>query len=629
MKFPRALALVIAALFVFSLSASAVEYNEAPMLAEMVEARELPPVNERLPIEPFVVGPGVLVSEENLNWEVGQYGGTLRTAHVGTYCHDANQSAFEGVLDSPGFSQDNIVGNAVRDFEISDDATEFTFYLREGLRWSDGVPVTTEDVRFTFEDVYQNKDIYPIFPQNFRSGGRPNGTPVELEIIDEYTFRLTFDEPYGAFTTKLAMRWVIGVAGIFKPRHYLEQFHIDYTSLEDMRDYLDEQELTDEWWVLFNTKDIGSWQIENRDAIGFPVLYPWMRVESPSGVTRLERNPYYFKVDTEGNQLPYIDRIESHHVSDLETGVMRTITGEIDYLRSISGLPHLPVYQENADRAGYRVTLYPRVLAAANLIINDTYEDPVWQELVSDIRFRQALSYAIDRQEVLDSVFLGQADLPEWVYEEYARFDPQRAEALLDELGMTERDSAGFRLGPDGEPFDILIETHSDIPELLPTSELVVEYLQDIGLDVSMRHVAGEYLAQKRTANELQATVSYLHPGGWPDIFTDFLPGSWGWGVEWQTWRNSEGELGEEPPDWVKEVYHIYDEHQKSIPGTDEHQEWVDALFDWFRDHMPMIIITEQMRDPFISSARLGNVPHAGYAMASYMSTEQMFFRSE
>ncbi len=87
--------------------------------------------------------------------------------------------------------------------------------------------------------------------------------------------------------------------------------------------------------------------------------------------------------------------------------------------------------------------------------------------------------------------------------------------------------------------------------------------------------------------------------------------------------------MGEEPPDWVKEVYHIYDEHQKSIPGTEEHQEWVDALFDWFRDHMPMIIITEQMRDPFISSARLGNVPHAGYAMASYMSTEQMFFRSE
>ena len=203
--------------------------QEAPILAEMVAAGELSPLEERLPAEPFVVGPGTIVAEDELpDWRPGSYGGTLRMAHEGA---DWNPDIFimmnEHLLMAPGIGVDPIRPNIVRDFEVEDDNKVFTFFLREGLKWSDGEPVTTEDVRFVYEDIYLNEQLTPSFPAKFRAGGSPSGEPMDLEIIDDYTFRISFAEPYGGLLRELSIKGWQGYTDLMRPSHYLKQFHAD------------------------------------------------------------------------------------------------------------------------------------------------------------------------------------------------------------------------------------------------------------------------------------------------------------------------------------------------------------------------------------------------------------------
>lgn len=612
-------------------ASGAAPYSEAPMLAERVARGELPPVEQRLPDEPFVVGPGVLIAAEDLDWEPGQYGGTLRGAHLQPdNSPDLSQGNFEGVLDMAGFDTTTIVGNIVRDFAVNDDNTVFTFYLREGLRWSDGVPVTTEDVRFTYEDVYMNSEIYPAVPVDFRGGGAADGEPMSVEIVDEFTFVVTFDRPYGAFLTKLAHRGRQGASAFFRPSHYLKQFHIDYATPEELEPYLAEQELDiDEWYNLFQVKDVNHRLSPSNAAIGSPSLYPWVRVESPPGIIRMERNPYFYKVDVTGQQLPYIDYLESHEVVDHQALTMRLITGEIDYLREAAGLPYIPLYQEHAEQAGIVARPLRRVLAPTNVFLNYTYSNEAWQGVAMDVRFRQALSLAIDRQEILDTVLYGMASMPSYVSEDLQQYDPDRASALLDDLGLDARDEQGYRLGPDGETFSMYFDVHSAIPEIVPVTELVVEFLSDIGLNASMRQVSTSVFSQMAGANEIQLSVGWLHPGSWPNVLDDYAPGGWGWGVEWNRWHNSGGATGTEPPDWAKEAYRLREKNDGVYPGSAENQVVADSLRQWVMEYLPFIILVEEMRHPLVTSVRLGNVADRGFSIPAYQPMEQMFFRSE
>ncbi|HQE26032.1 MAG TPA: ABC transporter substrate-binding protein, partial [Candidatus Atribacteria bacterium] len=284
------------------------KFNEAPMLAELVKEGKLPPVEERLPEEPFVVGPGVLVHEDDLpDWEVGKYGGVFRSVCLDpTLDWNLRDAHMENFLCTPAHYTKPLMGNIAAEFSVSPDNKIFTFRLRKGLKWSDGQPVTTEDVRFAYEDVLLNEEITPIFPADYRSAGDPAGTPMKIEILDEYTFRVEFDEPYGRFLRVLGLGSLWGGYDVLlKPSHYLKQFHIKYTPVEEMRPYLKELGYSDEeWWRLFLHKDISWGAVCERRAIGFPTLGPWVRADSPTNIMAFDRNPYYYKVDTAGNQLP-------------------------------------------------------------------------------------------------------------------------------------------------------------------------------------------------------------------------------------------------------------------------------------------------------------------------------------
>jgi peptide/nickel transport system substrate-binding protein len=604
------------------------KYTEAPMLAERVAAGELPPVDDRLPNEPFVVGPGVLVLEQDLpDWQPGKYGGTIRAAHaVADWAPDVFVMINEPLLSAPSLTVQDIRGNILKDFEVNDDNTEFTFHMREGLKWSDGEPVTSEDIRFTYEDVLLNEKITPAFPSRFRTGGAPDGDPMNLEIIDDYTFKASFSEPYGGFLRQIVIEKWVGYTELLKPAHYLKQFHADYASMEELRPHLDEQNLEDEWWQLFTLKDCLNWNLPRPRCIGFPALSPWIIVESQQpGVLSFERNPYYYKVDMEGKQLPYVDKIVSVQAEDVEAVNLKVLTGDVDFLRESTGLVKIPLYKENEDQAGFRVHILDMHVDSSALFLNQTFEDETWRSVAQDVRFRQALSMAINRDEIIESIYYGFASYPlKTVGEANATYDPEKANQLLDEVGLSERNADGLRLGPDGEVFSILIEHGAHAPDISSVAELIAEYLKDVGLDVQVKQIDPQLWGQRMDANEIQATVFWTNDQGWDDNWT-------GRAIEengrlWWDWYNTGGEEGEEPPAWVTEAFEIDKERWSVVSGSEEYNALKEAGFAWDRENLPLITVVENVKYPMIANQNLGNIPKAGFAIAANFSGEQLFF---
>jgi peptide/nickel transport system substrate-binding protein len=601
--------------------------KESPMLAEMVAAGSLPPLEERLPAEPFVVGPGIIVAEDELtDWTPGQFGGTMNFAHGDS---DWNPDIFimmnEHLLMAPGIGIDPIRPNIVKDFKVEDDNKVFTFQLREGLKWSDGEPVTTEDVRFVYEDIYLNEQLTPSFPAKFRAGGRPDGEIMQLEIIDDYTFKLSFSEPYGSLLRELSIKGWQGYSDLLRPAHYLKQFHIDYTPMEELKPMLEELNLTDEWWQLFTNKTCENWHVTRLRCIGYPGLYPWLSIDSGQpGVLIFERNPYYFKVDTEGKQLPYVDKLISSLVQDTNMVNTKVMAGDIDFVREDSALVNLPMYKENEEIGNFRTILLNNHVDPTALWLNYTNEDPTWRLVTGDLRFRQALNMAINRQEIIDSIYYGLATPPSLVPGEY---DVEKANQLLDEMGMDKRDADGMRLAPNGEPFELFIETADYAPDIIPVGELIVEHMKQVDIRTSLKVVDSTLMGQRMDANEHFATIIWSVQPMWPNgTWTDYLPTNQ-WGRLWQLWYNSGGTDGEEPPAPVKRLYEIQTGRVQGLPGSDEDQALTEEMYKIHYDNLYIFNIAENVNYALIVDADLGNVQTSGQAIGADNSGEQFFYK--
>ena len=603
---------------------------EAPEVAEAVVAGTLPPLEERLPKVPFVVGPGVLLSEASVpNWAPGQYGGTMNSAHsVADWSPDVFVMMNEPLLQAPDLSVQGIQGNVLESVEVSDDNTVFTFKMREGLKWSDGEPVTTEDVRFTWENIYGNDKLFPNgVPARFRTGYDPAGDPMTLDIIDDYNFTLTSSGPYGGFLRNITIEGWNGYTELINPAHVLKQWHPDFTPIEEMKADLEANNLTDEWWQLFSQqKRCQSWDVTRARCIGYPTLTPWVSVEPESpGIMVFERNPYYFKVDTEGKQLPYIDKVVSVQVEDVEMVNQRVLSGDVDFLRESTALVKVPLYKENEAKGNFRTVLTDMHVDSSMLYLNQTFNDETWRKISQDIRFRQALSHAINRQEIIDSVYYGLAEMPMVsVGEENSTYDVAAANALLDEMGMTERDANGMRM-VDGKPFSILLEHGAHAPDLEPVAELVSEQLKEVGIDLQVKRIDPQLWDQRILANELQATMFWGHDQGWDSDYT----GSDSFNRTaraWHLWHQTNGAEGEEPPQAVKDMYALDVARWSSVSGSEEFNALKEDSFAWVRENLPAITIVEKVKYPMIAAANLRNVAESGYAIASNFAGEQLWF---
>jgi peptide/nickel transport system substrate-binding protein len=609
------------------------QYKQAPMLDELVASGKLPPVDQRLPENPQVVGPGVYLTEENLpDWKPGVYGGTLRSAHaVANWSPDIFVMMDEPLVMAPKIGDSPVIGAVVEDFKVENDNKDFTFTLRKGLKWSDGEPVTTEDVRFTYENIMLNEKITPIFPARFRNGYRADGEPMKLEIVDDYTFKIHFTEPYGGFLRSLAIEGWVGYTELLNPSHYLKKWHPDTNpDLLTSAEYKAEAEkinVTDEWWQVFAQKRCQNWDMTNPRCANYPGLYAWINT-TPTGQSNLmtfERNPYYFKVDTEGQQLPYIDKITSQQTENVEMVNLKVLNGEVDFLRESTALVKIPLYKENEEKAGFNTVLLDMHVDSSGLRLNETFNDPDWQSVVKDIRFREAVSKAINRQELIDTIYYGYASMPlKTVGEENSKFDVDAANKLLDDMGLTEKDADGYRKYASGKTVEILLENGQQAPDLAPVSDLIAQYLKAIGIKVTVKSIDSSLHGQRWDANEIQATPMWSNDVGWAgDITLGNINRA---GRLWEVWRASNGKEGEEPPDWIKEAIDIMAKRWQAVPGSDEYNKLVEDGFQWTRDNLPYINFVEGVKYPMIVNKKLGNVPQSGYAIGYNFTGPQMYF---
>ena len=548
--------------------AAAVVFKEAPMLAKLVEEGKLPPVEERLPENPEVVeGPE----------GIGTYGGTVNTyssnTALPTYMGSEIFIQFDPIF---SFGRDYSYGqpNIAESYEYSEDGLTMTIHLRKGIKWSDGVPLTADDIMYCFDYEIGNTDLFPVFPEWLTV----NGQPVTATKIDDYTVQLNFPSPYPSIMNFLTHANGCQVTdlwfGFIEPAHYMKQFHPDF--IEGGVDAAN---------AMAKKNGFGSWAEQYRMALhqnyfgvmifpdSPPTLSSYICVERDSEHIVWQRNPYYWKVDTEGNQLPYIDELVTNLIGagqEIING--HIISGEADF--SMGNIGDLGLYTENKEKGDYRIIQWPDT-SITGLVFNFTSKDPYLRELFQNIKFRQAASMSLDREEIISLYFLD-LGAPEPFYchplspyyeqeyydkaKEYVKYDPDAAKALLAEIGLTKTDADGFLQRPDGKRLDIVFE-YIEAPGS-DSSELIVDYFKDIGINVIPRVVTFPQIQEDVVNNDVD--MGFAQPtDGLEPLFTlhphPAIPYnySWidSWAIEWAQWYTSNGAEGEEPPQEIKDLY--------------------------------------------------------------------------
>ncbi|WP_246504906.1 ABC transporter substrate-binding protein [Microvirga antarctica] len=459
--------------------AGAVDFTEAPSLAEKVARKELPPVNERLPLAPLV--------SEPLGGQAGQFGGDIITLvprardirYITTYAYT------------------RLVGYD-RQLELKPDLLEavdnvddrvFTFTLREGHRWSDGQPFTAEDFRYYWEDLVNNKDLSPAGVPEFMMAG---GKPAKFEVLDARHVRYTWDNPNPRFLPQLA---AAVDPGIYRPAHYLKLFHAKYADKAKLEEAAKAQKLKS-WAALHNRVD----DMKEQTNPDLPVLLPW-RVTNRAPATRFvfERNPYYHRVDPKGQQLPYVDRVIMD-VSASGLFAAKANAGEVDLLFRGLSMADIPVLKQGEKIQGYTTLLWPYARGSElALFPNLNATDPVWRTLNRDVRYRRALSLSIDRKTLNNALLFGlgiegnntiMAESPlsqPGLRTTNATYDPGEASRLLDSIGLTQRNSAGIRLLPDGRELEIIVETDGESSLVVDGLTLITEFWREVGVKLFVK----------------------------------------------------------------------------------------------------------------------------------------------
>lgn len=529
--------------------------KEAPQLARLVAEGALPPVEERLPEEPLKVTP---------LQEVGRYGGTIRRGELSIETRRNVIIFARASLVEWGLREVEPVPGLARSWEISPDQRAYRFQLRKGVRWSDGSPFTADDLLFYYESVLRNEDLTPVVPAWLRSGSEP----AEVVRLDDHAVEFRFTEPTSLFLRYLA--YPPNGLSILTPAHYLRRFHPDHTATSELEKLLAKAGF--ENWVDYFWNRADAWF--NPD---LPVLGAWKVSQPPEGGTRavMERNPYYWKVDTEGKQLPYIDRLEFTAL-DENTVVLRASGGDIDLQYSYMGTRNMPLLARGAESAGYRVLRWKYDAPGVDLYTNQSHADPVLRHLMQNLDFRAALSHAINRDEINQVFYNGAGTpghsvaIPEDPYhvegsgQRFLEYDPDTANRLLDRVGLTERDDEGFRLRPDGAPLKLTISTFTFESGIEPVDayQLVKQGWEAVGVRTHVDNMDRSLWSARITRNQFDI-AGYIVAGYMWDINPGwFVPTdvSTYWAPLFGEWYATGGRAGERPPPLLRRLQELYDQ---------------------------------------------------------------------
>jgi len=538
-------------------------YSEAPMLAAMVKAGTLPPVAERLPLEPFVTP---VVDE------IGEYGGTWRRAFsTPSDGQNYDRIAHDNLI-MVEIDENTLYPHIAKGWRAESGDRVFTFNLREGMKWSDGAPFTADDFTFGIESYSYNDSINPGRGKKL---GYSHFAPVYSKI-DDYNIRFTFDEPAPTFLRDAAAV-CCGFNGytlhartghpVWAPAHYLKQFH---------KDFVDDPAALDKAASDDGYASWGEWFINIANPLvqgSVPNLAPWI-VDEGAGIDttlwELTRNAYYFEVDPAGNQLPYIDKISMELIGDSEVLNLKAIAGDLDYQARHIFSQNIPLLIQNGPAEGYEVYVNPSASAEGIRFNLDCCDDDAeMHSWVNNRDFRLALSLGIDRDVINDIIFLDLAKtgwfLPPKGHPFFmddispstnATLDVAKANKILDDIGLTAKDSDGLRTRLDGSgPVIVFLNYLTNyFVDSEAINELVeADWAKNIGIKAVLHGAERSVWENQETARGFMTGTSapgFRAPEGGP---TEPSGQSHRFGL----WVQSGGTEGVEPPPAIQRLAEI------------------------------------------------------------------------
>ncbi|MEQ8605044.1 MAG: ABC transporter substrate-binding protein [Marivibrio sp.] len=585
--------------------------QETPFFAESLDRGDLPPVAARLPDAPQ------LVDFDARGQAPGRHGGDIRM--LMKRAKDARQLTVYGYARLVKYDRDlELVPDLLERVDNEGDRV-FTLHLREGHRWSDGAPFTSADFRYFWEDMANNEELYPVGPPAFL---KVRGEYPTVTILDETRVRYEWRYPNPDFLP--------GLAGatpeyIYAPAHYLKRFHLDYADPEALAEAVAESGQRN--WAALHTKNGRLYRMDNPE---LPLLQPWFPVTEQTAKRLIfERNPFYHKIDRNGRQLPYADRV-IFDVTESKLIPGKVATGDVDLQGRYLTFDDYTLLKRNADQVGYDVHLW-RIAKGAHLALfpNLTHGDPRYRDLVRDPRFRQALSLATNRYEINRVVYYGLAIegqntlLPESpLYKrEYRKqwtgFDLKRANALLDEMGLERRMIDGVRTYPNGDPIEIVVESAGTSTEETDVLQLIKDSWYEVGVRVFIKPINLDTMRRRIYAGETQMAISSGLENGMatadmtPDELAPVHQIQYQWS-DWGQYFETNGEAGS-PPDMAvgKRLVDLLHRWYGAADKAERTRLWREML-EIHSDNVFTIGLVAGVMQPIAVRHGLMNVPDQG-----------------
>ncbi len=586
---------------------SSIELLETPLLVPEVSSGELPPVDLRVPARPYIMSTD---GERSL----GQPGGKLKTLIASA--KDTRLLVVYGYARLIGYDENlNLVPDILERVEV-EDGRRFTFKLREGHRWSDGHPFTSEDFRYFWEDVANNEEL------------STTGPPTELlvdkeapkvEFPDALTVLYSWSKPNPFILSALAGARPLF---IYQPAHYLKQFHSRYADPESLAAAVEENGARN-WAQLHSRKD-NQYRFDNPD---LPTLQPWVNTTRPPSERFVaRRNPYYHRIDQSGRQLPYIDQV----ILQMSGGALipaKTGAGDSDLQARGLNFSDYTFLKAGEQRSGYQVNLWRTVRGSqVALYPNLNANDPVWQKLMRDVRFRRALSLGTNRHEINQVIYFGlglegnQSVLPgSALYKSdyrgsYADYQPDEANRLLDELGLRERNGDGLRLLPDGRPMKLIVETAGENSEEVDLLELIHDSWLGLGIKLFSRPSQREVLRNRIFSGETLVSMWFGYenavptPEMSPEEFAPVRQHSYHW-PKWGQFHETGGKTGQAVDmDLPKELLALYDAWRQAQSTAERKKLW-HRMLEIHAEQVYTIGLVAQIPQPVVVTKSLRNVP--------------------
>ena len=607
------------------------EFRANPSIAKLnkriIGNPGLPPLSQRIPEEPLVVAPYD---------SIGKYGGTFDALSNAT---ESGTSDFMAVrhVNLVRYSDDleTIVPNVAKSWEWNDDYTQLTFFLRKGHKWSDGAPFGAEDVEFWYENLAIDTNVREK-PKDYALVG---GKPMTVDVIDAHTVRFNLPSPKPGLLSHFANHYAQG----FQPKHFLGQWHPAVSPDADAKakelGFENGYEVIAAYYGSSDWMDTPTPMLTNSDKLSVlpahtaPTLESHIIVAESTEGRHLVANPYFHMVDTVGNQLPYINEQDELFVGESEVRLLKLVNGEVSFKQQALNLDYAPLLLENQEKGNFTMELKPEV-AIPTFAFNVTSEDLEKRKVFGNLKFRQAMSVAINRDEINEVIFFGTgapqqyigfSPTPSFVDEKwtqhYAQFDPELANDLLDEIGMKDIDGDGMRELPNGQPLVLNLQVATQAISIKQV-ELVGQHWAGVGINNTVKEVTTDEFRSAMSSNQLDVT---MYSKGQPlavilGISELFIPPYDNYfnqrtAMLWGEYLDSDGASGVKPPPWAYEMIDDISAFQSAIPGSAESDRLGQKLVKTLTENL-LFIGTVKSVSPVYHSNTLKNFPE--YKTASY-----------